>query len=74
MRENVKTFQNRQEKIKLLKINKFLLKRLQMFYIFRTNVHKTLGLQTNVYVPNFMEIKLFQAYSKHNKRLKLEKP
>ena len=34
-------------------------------------VHKMLEHQTNVYVPTFVEILLFQAYSKQNIRLKL---
>ena len=37
-------------------------------------VNKMLGRQTNVYVPTFMYILLFQAYCKDNIRLKLEKP
>ena len=48
----------------------FLLKRLQMFYIFWanvSNVHKMLRDQTNVYATTFMSIILFQAYCKHNK-------
>ena len=34
-------------------------------------VHKMLEHQTNVYVPTFMKILLFQAYCKQNIRLKL---
>ena len=37
-------------------------------------VHKMLRRQTNVYVPTFMQIRLFQAHCKHSIRLKLEKP
>ena len=34
-------------------------------------VHKMLEHQTNIYVPTFMKILLFQAYCKQNIRLKL---
>ena len=34
-------------------------------------VHKMLEHQTNIYVPNFRKILLFQAYCKQNIRLKL---
>ena len=49
-----------------------------MFYIFlgkvlRVKAYKMFGHQTNLYVPAFMEILLFQAYSKHIVKLKLEK-
>ena len=59
------------------KNNKFSLKRLQMFHIIWakvsnfSNVHKMLRRQTNVYVTT-MSVLLFQAYCKHNIRLKIE--
>ena len=64
--------------VKRLKNNNFFLKRLQnVLYLLdkflKVKVHKMLRCQTNVYVPTFMYILLFQAYCKHNIRLKLEK-
>ena len=39
----------------------------------KVKVHQILGRQTNVYVPTFTQNLLFQAYCKHNTRLKSEK-
>ena len=48
-----------------------------MFYLLdkclKVKIHKILGRQTNVYIFTTMQILLFQAYCKHNIRLKLEK-
>ena len=37
----------------------------------KMKVHKMLECQTNIYVPTFMKILLFEAYCKQNIRLKL---
>ena len=40
----------------------------------KMKVHEMLQPQANIYVTTFMQILLFQAYYKHNIRLKLGKP
>ena len=61
-----------QQNIKISKIEKKKSK-LQIFDIFRTNVsnvYKMLRHQANIYVTTFVLIVLFEAYCKHNVRLK----
>ena len=78
MRENVKISNIDTKTNKLLKKCFFSKKIANVFYLLdkclKMKVNKMLGRQTNVYVPTFMYILLFQAYCKHNIRLKSEKP
>ena len=75
MRENIKISKIDKKRNKQLKKN-FLLKNVvYLLYLLdkclKMKVHKMLECQTNVYVPTFIKILLFQAYCKQNIRLKL---
>ena len=74
MRENIKVSKTDKKRNKQLK-KKILLKNVvYLVYLLdkclKMKVHKMLERQTNVYVPTFIKILLFQAYCKQNIRLK----